>query len=186
MRANGHIEPSPLPRRGVVRDPKCGRIASVGLTYELPVGSRRTLQDIGDGEFHLFATGGQRLWDGNGHLLSSLGYRFPVDDAVQASAIHWSNHFDIRVTDRVYLVTEAAWWHWTESAETGLPLGVAGQDLFSLSSTNVGGNDLVTQNVGLKYKPNGNIETGIAYEFPLTGFEDVIKDRIQLDLIFRY
>jgi hypothetical protein len=38
----------------------------------------------------------------------------------------------------------------------------------------------------LKFKPNGNIETGIAYEFPLTGFQDIIKDRIQVDLIFRY
>ncbi len=169
-----------------LRDPCSGTLASAGFTYNLPVGSTSALQGIGDGEFHLFMTGGQRLWNGNGHLLSSLGYRIPVDGRVQSESIHWSNHFDLRVTDSVYLVTELAWWHWTDSADTGLALGVAGQDLFNLSSTNVAGNDLVTQNVGLKIKPRRNVEAGIAYEFPLTGFKDVIQDRIQVDLILRY
>ncbi len=169
-----------------LRNTRTGTLASAGFTYEIPMGSSRALQGIADGEFNIFATAGQRLWDGNGHLLTSLGYRFPVDENLQTNAIHWSNHFDIRVTKRTYLVTEVAWWHWTESAGSGLPLGVAGQDLLNLSSTNVAGNDLVTQNVGLKFKPKRNIETGIAYEFPLTGFKDVIDNRLQVDLIFRY
>ncbi len=170
----------------LIRDTCRGRIASVGFTYELPVGSRRALQDIGDGEFHVFGTAGRRLWDGNGHLLTAFGYRFPVDDSVQTSAFHWSNHFDIRLSKRAYVFTEMAWWHWTESADTGAGIGVAGQDLFNLFATNVAGNDLVTQNVGLKVKTNRIAEAGIAYEFPLTDFKDVIKDRLQLDLIFRY
>lgn len=170
----------------ILRDPRCGRIASVGFTYELPIGARRALQDVADGEFHVFATGGKRLWDGNGHILSAVGYRFPIDDDLQTSSFHWSNHFDVRITERAYLVTELAWWHWTSSADAGLPLGVAGQDLFNLSASNVTGNDLVTQNVGTKFKPSKNVEAGIAYEFPLTGFQDIIRDRIQLDLILRY
>lgn len=170
----------------VLRDTQSGTLASVGFTYEIPIGTDRALQDIGDGEFHLFATAGQRLLDGNAHFLTSVGYRLPVDSEIQNTAIHWSNHFDVRLTDRLYLFTEAAWWHWTDDADTGSPLGVAGQDLFNLSSTNVDGNDLVTQNVGLKFKPKNNLEAGVAYEFPVTGFEDVIEDRLTLDLIVRY
>jgi hypothetical protein len=89
------------------------------------------------------------------------------------------------LTDRVYFVSEAAWWHWVSSADTGLPLGVAGQDLFNLSATNVAGNDLITKNFGFKYKPSRHTEMGFAYEFPLTGRHDVIKDRLQFDLILR-
>ncbi len=172
----------------VLRDPKCGRIASVGFTYELPIGSRRALQDVADGEFHVFASCGHRLRNGNGHYLTSFGYRFPVDDDRQTSAFHWSNHFDYRLTKRVYFVSEFAWWHWTSSADPaqGLPLGVAGHDLFNLPATNVTGNDLVTKNFGTKFKPNRNLEMGIAYEFPLSNFQDIIKDRIQMDLILRY
>ena len=168
------------------RDTCRGRLASVGFTYEIPLGSDQALQSVGDGEFHIFATGGQRLFDGNAHLLSAVGYRFPVDGDLQTSSIHWSNHFDVRLTDRLYAFTEAAWWHWTDDADLGVLPGVAGQDLFNLSAVGVDGNDLVTQNVGIKCKPNCNVEAGIAYEFPLTGFQDVIKDRVQLDLILRY
>lgn len=172
----------------LVRDTRRGRLASVGFTYEIPIGSQRTLQDVGDGEFHVFGTAGQRLLNGKAHFLTSVGYRFPVDREVQTTSVHWSNHLDYRVTDRLYLFTELAWWHWTESA-TGagaLPLGVAGQDLFNLSSSNVEGNNLVTQNVGLKFKPKSNTEIGLAYEFPLSDFKDIIQDRVQVDLIYRY
>lgn len=170
----------------LIRDTCEGNLLSVGFTYELPIGSQRALQDIGDGEFHLFASAGKRLWNGLGHYLGAVGYRLPVDDDVQSSAIHWSNHLDVKLTDRAYLFTEVVWWHWTDAADTGLPLGVSGHDLFNLSSTNVSGNDLVTQNVGVKYKPSGNAELGLAYEFPLSDFEDIIDNRLQVELILRY
>lgn len=170
----------------LIRDAQKGRLLSIGGTYELPIGSTRSLQDIGDGEFHVFATGGQRLAGGNAHLLSSVGYRFPVDNDIQTSALHWSNHFDVRLTKKAYVFTELAWWHWTEDAANGAAIGIAGQDLFNLFANDVAGNDLVTQNVGLKLKPNRNIEAGIAYEFPLTAFKDVIDNRIQTELILRY
>ena len=79
-----------------------------------------------------------------------------------------------------------AWWHWTDDASAGTALGVGGQDLFNLSVSDIAGNDLLTQNVGVKLKPSNHLEAGIAYEFPVTNFKDVIDNRLQLDLIFRY
>ena len=168
------------------RDPCCGTLLSAGFTYEMPIGSQRTLQDIGDGEFHIFLTGGRRCWNGLGHYLGTIGYRFPVENNLQSTAIHWSNHLDVRLTDRMYAFTEVVWWHWTDSANVGLPLGVSGHDAFNLSSTNVTGNNLVTQNVGVKFKASGNAEVGIAYEFPLTSFKDIIDRRVQAEVILRY
>ncbi len=170
----------------LIRDTCRGTLASAGFTYEIPLGSEGAQQGLADGQFHLFATAGQRLFGGNAHFLSAAGYRFAVDPDAQTSAVHWSNHFDVRVTDRSYLFTEVAWWHWTDDANPGVPLGVAGQDLFNLPANNVVGNDLVTQNVGLKFKPRRSVEAGIAYEFPLTGFKDVIENRVQAELILRY
>jgi hypothetical protein len=169
-----------------MRDTCAGRLVSAGFTYEMPVGSTRTLQAIGDGEFHAFLTGGTRLFNGLGHYLGAFGYRFPVDDDVQSTAIHWSNHFDVQLTERIYAFTDIVWWHWTDSANDGADLGVSGQDVINLYSTNVTGNDLVTQSVGLKFKPSGNAELGVAYEFPLSGFEDILANRLQAELILRY
>ena len=170
----------------LLSDPDKGNLLSAGFTYEVPIGSTRALQDIGDGEFHLFVSGGKRLLNGLAHYMGAVGYRIPVDSAVQTSSIHWSNHFDGKITENLYAFTEVVWWHWTDSADSGLPLGVGGQDPFNLSSTNVTGNNLVTQNVGIKLKPSGNVELGVAYEFPLTAFQDVIDNRIQAELILRF
>jgi len=170
----------------LIRNTCTGTLLSGGATYELPVGSTRAAQAVGDGEFHLFGSFGQRFLDGDSHWLSAFGWRVPADGGINSEAIHWSNHLDLRLTRRIYAVTEVAWWHWTDNAEDGLGLGVAGQDLFNLPANNVDGNDLVTQNVGLKLKPCRNVEAGIAYEFPLTEFKDVIEDRLQVDLILRY
>ena len=48
------------------------------------------------------------------------------------------------------------------------------------------GNDLVTQNFGVKFTPYRRTEIGVAYEVPLTGFKDVIDSRLMVDLILRY
>ncbi|MEM9827165.1 MAG: hypothetical protein AAF958_11280 [Planctomycetota bacterium] len=170
----------------LVRDVQNGTLLSGGFTYEIPLGSEGALQSVGDGQFHFFATGGQRLAGGNAHILSSFGWQLPVDQSVQTTSVHWNNHFDVKLTDSLYLFTENSWWHWVDDANVGLPLGVAGQDLLNLGATNVEGNDLVTHNVGFKLKPRRSVELGFAYEFPLTDFEDIIEDRYQIEAIFRY
>lgn len=170
----------------LIRNVETGTLASVGFTYEIPLGSEQSLQAIGDGEFHVFASAGQRFMDGNAHYMTAFAWQFPVDTDIQTESIRWLNHFDVKMTRRTYLFTEFSWIHWTDNAEDGIPLGVAGQDLLNLSASNVEGNDLVTQNVGMKYKPSGHIEAGVAYEFPLTDFDDIIRDRWQFEMIFRY
>lgn len=168
------------------RDTERGTLASAGATYEIPIGSSKALQTVGDGEFHMFVTAGQRLLDGNAHIMSAFGWRVPSDGYLQTESLHWSNHFDVKLTEKVYLLSEIAWWHWVDSADGGIALGAAGQDLFNLSANDVTGNNLVTQNIGMKYKPSRNREYGIAYEFPLTSFKDFQASRLQLDMIFRY
>jgi len=170
-----------------LRDVNSGTLASSGFTYEIPMGSDRALQSVADGEFHMFTSFAQRLLGGDAHYMTTFGWRLPIDGSAQTESLHWSNHLDLRVTETVYLVSEMVWWHWTDDASAGtINAGVAGQDIFNLPANNVVGNNLVTQSVGVKYKPSGNYEFGLAYEFPLTEFKDVLEDRIQVDLIFRY
>ncbi len=169
----------------LVRDPEAGTLVSTGFTYEIPIGSRRLLQDVADGEFHFFVSAGQRLLDGDAHWMTNFGYRMPVDSSAQNSAVRWSNHLDLRLTEKLYVFTESSVWHYTDDAGTGLP-GIAGQDLLNLTSFGVEGQTLVTHNVGIKVKPNANTEIGVAYEFPLSDFDDIIDSRFTLDLIYRF
>ena len=80
---------------------------------------------------------------------------------------------------------EFNWYHWLESGANGIP-GVEGGDLFNFGSTGVAGNNIVTGAFGLKYKPSGHTELGVAWELPLTERRDVLENRITFDWILRY
>ncbi|MEQ8847743.1 hypothetical protein [Botrimarina sp.] len=170
----------------LLRDARNQRLASAGFTYELPVGSGRTLQANGDGLFHLFLTGGTRLCD-CGHWLSGFGGVIPVDDQTNSHFLYWSNHFDYQFRKGWYALAEFNWFHWTDGgADTLGVTGVEGFDVFNFGSAGVDGNDIVTGAFGVKYKPNRLTEIGVAWENPLTDRRDVIDNRLTVDLILRY
>lgn len=167
------------------RDPVAGRLLSAGMTFEIPAGSNRSLQGNGNGEFNFFATAGARVGE-RSHVISAMGLRVPGDENLENEIMYWSNHFDVQLGNRpVYAFTEINWFHYLSSANA-FPLPVEGGDLFNLGSPGVTGNDLVTQAVGLKAKPRRNIETGIAWEFPLTARQGLLDNRLTADLIIRF
>ena len=169
------------------RDVEEQQLLAGGVVYEIPAGSHSAFQGNGDGEFHLFLTGGTELGT-DWHLISGTGLRLAVDPTLQSNSWYWSNHLDRKLTDCLYALTELNWYHWFHSGNnptTGVP-GIEGGDFFNLGSPNVTGNNIVTMAWGGKYKPNENFELGVAYEVPLTKRKDVMEDRLTVDMIFRY
>ena len=160
-------------------------IVSTGFTYGIPLGSHQALQGKGNGEFNMFLTGGQQIGE-NWHWISTLGARIPANTDVQTQSMYFSNHLDRKLGNSgFYLFTEANWYHWLSSSNS-FPVPVEGLDLFNLGSVGVAGNDIVTGGYGVKYKPNKNVEMGIAYEIPYTERRDIIQNRLTVDLILRY
>ena len=160
------------------------RLLSAGLTYTMPVGTPRTLMARGDGDFHLFLTGGTQFLE-YGHWISAGGLRLPANSNLGSQMSYWSNHFDYEVFDGWYALTEFNWYHWMKSGNGGIP-GVEGGDLFNLGSTGVAGNDIATWAFGGKYKPSRNVELGCAWEIPMTNRRDVLQNRLTVDAIWRY
>lgn len=170
----------------VLADYEAQRLLSIGASYELPVGSTRSLQGNGDGEFHLYASAAVQLgcdW----HWISGSGFRLPADTAAESQVWYWSNHLDRQINDYLYFLTEVNWYHWMRSGEGGVP-GVEGIDLFNLGSTSVAGNDIVTGAIGIKARPRGDnsMEVGVAWEAPLTQRRDILDNRLTVDCILRY
>ncbi|MEZ6122130.1 MAG: hypothetical protein R3C49_03010 [Planctomycetaceae bacterium] len=168
----------------VFKDYQSQTVVSIGGTYEMPVGSPRALQGNGDGEFHLFATGGTEILD-NTHWISGSGFRLPVDGSAESTVWYWSNHLDRKLgNSNLYLLTECNWYHWMSGGNTPIP--VDGLDLINLGSNSVANQDVVTGALGVKYKPTINTEIGFAWEVPLTSQRDILKDRFTIDWILRY
>lgn len=169
----------------LIRDAAQQRLWSAGFTFELPTGEADALQGNGDGELNLFLTGGRKLGC-RAHWLTATGLRQPMNTTDESTSIYWSNHFDYQVRDRLYLLSETNWYHWTESGQDGPIPGIEGLDVINLGSPGVTGNDIVTTAVGMKLKPNGHNEIGVAFEFPLTERRDIIDNRLTVDWIVRF
>jgi len=168
----------------LLRDPAGQGLLSIGGTYELANGSARSFQGNGNGVFNFFLSGAQKLTD-RANYIGAFGVRLPRDTVAETSMMFWSHHVDRRITDRVYLLAEANWYHWLDSGAGGIP-GVEGGDIFNFGSTNVTGNDIVTTAVGVKFKPGRHQELGFAFEFPVTDRRDVLDNRLTFDWIIRY
>lgn len=167
------------------RDGSAGRMVSIGGRFEAPTGEGRALQGNGDGVFDFFLSGGSRI-GASAHWLSGSGFVFPADSSAENQMWYWSNHLDKRLGEsRVYAFTELNWFHYLKSG-TAFPLPIEGGDYFNLGSTGVAGHNIVTNAYGLKYKPGRNLETGVAWEFPLTDRRGVMDNRLTADLIWRY
>jgi len=169
----------------LIRDTYNQRLLSGGFTFELPTGEADPLQGNGNGEMHLFLTGAKKIGS-RSHWISAGGFRLPMNPTDESTSCYFSNHFDYQIGRRVYLLAETNWYHWLRSGQDGPIPGVEGLDLINLGSPGVAGNDIVTQAVGIKFKPNGNTEIGVAYEFPLTEREDILDNRLTVDWIVRY
>ncbi len=115
------------------RDTECGRLLSVGGTYEIPIGSEKSLQGNGDGLFNFFAAGGTRLGVSS-HWISTVGLLEPADESAENRMMYWSNHLDKRFGKSCfYGFAESNWYNYLSSANA-FPLPVEGGDLFNLGS----------------------------------------------------
>ncbi len=169
----------------LLRDTQNQRLLSAGFTFDLPTGEAAPLQGNGHGELHLFMTGARKLGQ-RVHWISASGFRLPLNTTDESTSSYFSNHLDYQIGQRVYLFSETNWFHWLKSGRDGAIAGVEGFDLINMGSPGVAGNDIVTQAFGVKFKPNGNSELGVAFEFPLTAREDIIDNRLTVDWIIRF
>ena len=169
----------------VFKDVESQTLLSVGTVFEIPAGSHAARQGNGDGEFHLFATGGTEFLP-SWHLVSGSGFRLPVDTSAQNQMWYWSNHVDKKLGGSgFYLFTECNWYYYMSSG-SALPAPIGGGDLFNLGSINMAGESAVTGAYGVKYKPSKHVEIGLAYEIPYSQRRDLLENRLTADLILRY
>ena len=166
------------------RDVENQFLLSAGITYFIP-GSPGALSNFDNGDFHLFLTGGKQIF-GRGHWLSSTGFRLPEDRNWGTQLWYWSNQWDYELPGHIYPLIGLNWFHWMDGAGINSGIPIAGLDLINLPTNGVAGNNVVTNVIGAKWKPSGNMELGFGWEYPLTQNGDILKNRVYADVILRY
>jgi len=173
-------------------DEAAGRIATLGLRYELPIGDSGVLQgkvfridgvnERGDGILNPFLSSGVAA--GNFHFLGYMGGRVPLD-SVDSTFFDMSLHGDYQIGN-FYPLVEVNWIH-TVADGKRLPIGVEGFDLLNLGSRNAEGKGVVTAAIGARWRALQaelyNVDFGAAFEFPLTERRDLFGFRVTSDII---
>jgi hypothetical protein len=176
------------PKYTFYRCESSGTVAAAGLTFQVPVGSTKVFQDTGYLTLEPYISAAQSIQTPIGafNLMNTTGYAFAVDS--QRTDYFFTNFhidYDVGCRHKIYPLAELNWTHYT-SAGNAQALNFEGGDLFNFGSSGVSGQNLVTMALGARYKFTECFQTGLAYEFPVSGNHELTDYRITLDFIFRY
>jgi hypothetical protein len=167
----------------LIRD-VCNRfLLTGGLIYEWSQGSREVFQGNGDGMYNFFLSTGKGI--GRGHFLGTVGWQVPADGGEESESLVYSMHLDYELCDGFYPLFEMTGWHYAESGSR-VPFSVEGRDVINLGSSDVAGNHTVTMAVGAAKVFSPHLILSGAWEFPVTGREDLLDNRATITLTFRY
>lgn len=176
-------------------DPAAGRVLSGTATFELPTGNRDVFQGEGDGAVNLIVSGLQMA--GDWQFAGGAGLHLPFSDQMSTSGFV-SAHASYEVRPWFIPLVELNWFHVLSPGDGSSRFGsqppvaaiasFEGHDLLNFGATDSGSNrDLVTAAIGFRSRLTDRVDVGVAYEIPLSDSNDsVLKDRLTLDLVWRF
>ena len=178
-------------------DPSAGHALSGSMTFEFPTGNSDVFQGAGDGAVNLILSGVKTIdqWQ----FAGGAGVTIPFSDQ-QATSSFVSTHASYEVTPWFIPLVELNWFSVLDAGDGrrafnsqagGVVPVIAefeGFDFFNIGAGNAEENrHLVTAAVGFRSQITDSIQTGVAYEIPLTSEENsVIESRLTLDLVWRF
>lgn len=190
--ANGFSEVHLGPKFTFIRNDVSNTVAAVGLTFQIPTGPERVLQDTGSLSLSPYFSIAQNFWRseyGSFNFMNTTGYVFRADGQ-RSESIFASFHldYDIRNSHRVYPLAELNFRHYTRNGNAR-DLDFEGSDLGNFGSRSVSGLSEMTLAIGSRFVINNNVHFGIAAEFNVLSNNNgrhLDQFRLTTDLIFRY
>ena len=156
---------------------------TAGLRLELPIGNTSVLQGNGKGEWNPFISALKGY--GDFHLSGTLGARIPNDFADESSMLHYSLMADYYL--HRYFIPFATVSAFTVLSEgNGLPLTAEGFDLVNFGASSASGTTQAAVGVGFRSRLLEQVDFGFAYEWGVTGIDDIFDKRATLDFVYHF
>ncbi len=186
---SGFAEINLGPKWTFLRNEQSGTLGALGVTFEIPTGSKEVFQDTGTLSLVPYVVMGQNFFRssyGSFNVLGEIGYNFGVDSS-RSDYFFTSLHLDYDVANlhKIYPLLELNWQYYTKNGKEQ-DQDFEGGDLINFGATDVTGHNNVTLAVGVRYKFNESFQAGGALEFPVSGESSGVEDfRLTLDFIVR-
>ncbi len=190
--ANGFSELHLGPKFTFIRNDVSNTVAAFGLTFEIPTGPSRVLQDTGSlsiSPYFSIAQSFLRSDYGTFNFMNTTGYVFRTDGQ-RSESVFASFHidYDLRNSHRIYPLAELNFRYYTRNG-TARALDFEGSDLGNFGSSSVANLGELTLAIGSRFVITNNVQLGIAAEFnvlPNSSGRHLDQFRLTTDLIFRY
>lgn len=154
-----------------------------GVTFEFPTGNSDVFQGNGDGEVNVFVSA-VKGW-GDFHATVNLGARVPLDSDEETSNVRYCAMLDYYVC-RWFIPFVSFNAFTTVSDGNGLGITSEGFDLINFGSANASGETQGAVGVGFRSRLRENLDLGLAFEWGVIKSDDIFKDRLTVDLIWRF
>src|SRR5260370_5874717 len=163
------------PKLTFLRSETSNTVAAAGLTFDIPAGSARVLQDTGHLSlvpYFSVAQGFGRNQYGSFNFMNTTGYTFRTDNT-RTEALFSSFHldYDWGGAHRVYPLIDFNSRHYTRNGGARA-LNFEGSDLANFGSQFTSGHDELTLGLGTRVKLNTFLWWGIAAEFNVLNNND--------------
>jgi hypothetical protein len=183
--------------------PEDDLIVSTTLRFDIPTGSHDVYSGNGDG---VAIPGLSWGWGwGDFHVIGDLGGRIPFDSEAESTSFFYNFHFDYALHPNFVPFVEVNGTHWTGSGDGELDirtkigtldldtvqaaLGTGheeGNDVVNLGSKGVDGNDIVSMAFGARFPITKHVHSAVAYEIPVTDREDLLQQRVSVNLTYEF
>lgn len=158
-------------------------VVTPGITFSFPTGNGDVFQGNGKGGANLFASA-LKGWD-NLHLSGNIGGYIPFDFDEETSSLHYSVMVDY-YTCRWFIPFATLNAFTVLSEGKNAPLDSEGFDLINFGSMNASGRTQLSAGAGFRSRVLDSLDLGFAYEYGFSPDDDIFKDRITVDLLWRF
>jgi hypothetical protein len=167
----------------VIKDDANDFILTPGVTFTLPTGNREIFQGVGSGEVNIFASAVKGF--GDFHLTANAGFRVPFDGDEGTTNVRYSFMADYYVCQWfIPFVTFNAFTTLTDGER--VPFDSEGFDVINFGSANASGNTQGAFGVGFRSRLHERVDLGASFEWGVIDGEDIFRDRLTVDLIWRF
>lgn len=167
----------------VYRDDEQQLQITPGLTFELHNGDDEVFQGNGAGEFNVFVSAIKGF--GKFHVTANLGARVPIDFDEETANFRTALQLDY-YTCRYFIPFVTLNTVTTLSEGEGLAAKTEGFDVVNFGSRDAAGRTQLAAGLGFRSRLHERVDIGLAYEYGFSPDNDIFKDRITADLIFRF
>ncbi len=161
-----------------------------GFTFEFPTGRHEVFQGNGDGEWNLFVSAVKGF--DNLHVTLNVGARIPNNFNEETANVRYAGMIDYYTCQ--YFIPFVTINGFTTVSETDGNAGLKGVrgldsegfDLINYGSSRAKGKTQLAAGIGFRSRLVKSLDVGVAYENGFTPTDDIFRDRLTVDFVWRF